>query len=96
MAAQTAVNAQHATLSGSTADSVTFSGQGSTLAVTNRHASNVMYFKVIGSGASAITAAADDTLVVLAGTTKTITAPCVGSLIVSIVGTDNPYSAEIF
>lgn len=93
MAAQTCIRTQHATLSGSTADSVTFSGKGTTLCVTNRHASNTLYFRL---GDATAVAAADETYVVLPLTSKIITGGSFGSNVLSIVGTDNPYSAEIF
>jgi hypothetical protein len=45
MAQQTCVFAQHATLSSTTADTITFSGHGRSLAVTNRDSSVTLYFK---------------------------------------------------
>lgn len=91
MAAQTAIWAQHATLSGTTADSVTFSYRGgSSLAVTNRDATTTLYFTV--NGATAVSAA-DETFVVLPLQTKTVR---FRDTVVSVVGNGNAYSAEIW
>lgn len=89
MAAQTAVFAQHATLSGTTADTVTFTGTGSNIAVTNRDASVTLYFTV--NGATAVSAA-DETFVVLPLQTKILTGQ--GITVVSVVGNGNAYSVE--
>lgn len=93
MAAQSCVRTQHATLSGGTADTITFSGEGNVLCVTNRHASNTMYFRFDGTAA---VAAADETYVVLPLSSKTVTGGNFGSNTLSVIGTDNPYSVEIF
>jgi hypothetical protein len=45
MAQQTCIFSQHATLSSTTADTITFSGHGKSLAVTNRDSSVTLYFK---------------------------------------------------
>lgn len=95
MTAQTCIFAQHATLSTTVADSVTFSGQGSTLCITNRDSSVTLYFTMNGTAVSA----ADDTYAVLPLQSKTLAVPSAGgagALIVSIVGNGNAYSAEIF
>lgn len=52
--AQTCAVAQHATFSTTTADTVAFTGTGSYLCVTNRDATNTVYFRVDG-----VTAVAD-------------------------------------
>lgn len=92
MAAQTAVVAQHATLSGTTADTVTFSGGGSTLCVTNRDSSVTLYFTISGTAA---VSAADDTYVVLPLQAKVVPFSPTSVHTVSIVGNGNAYSAEI-
>lgn len=92
MAAQTAIHSQHATLSGTTADSITFSYRGSSeLAVTNRDATDVIYFTY--NGATAV-AEADQTFVVLPMQTKVIRATGVG--VVSVVGDGGAYSVEVW
>jgi len=91
MAAQTCVNAQHATLSTTTADSVTFSGTGANIAVTNRDASTTLYFRIDGTTA---VSAADETFVVLPLQTKVISAA--GTKVISVVGNGNAYSAELW
>lgn len=92
MAAYSAIRRKHATLAGTAADLVTLSGVGSSLAVTNRHATNVMYFRFDSTTA---VAAADETFVVLAAQTKVVQIHGT-PLPISVVGTDNPYSVEIF
>lgn len=98
MTAQACVFAQHATLTGGAADAVTFSGQGSTLAITNRDSSATIYFTAQG-GVTAVSAA-DDTYVVLPLQTKTLAIPSAGgtaALVVSIISASSiAYSAEIF
>lgn len=91
MAAQTCVNAQHATLSSTTADSVTFSGTGSEIAVTNRDTSTTLYFRV---DATTAVAAADNTFAVLPLQTKVVRAA--GAKVISVVGNGNSYSAELW
>jgi hypothetical protein len=95
MAAQTAIYAQHATLSSTTADSVTFSGTGSTICVTNRDTTNTLYFTV-NSTATVVTAvaAADESFVVLPLQSKTINAK--GTTVVSVVGNGGGYSVELW
>jgi hypothetical protein len=92
MAAQSAVTCQHATLSTTVADLVTFSGTGRSLAVTNRDASVTLYFRLDGTTA---VSAADETYVVLPLQTKILEISGYGPK-VSIVGNGNAYSAEIF
>ena len=97
MAAQTAINTQHATLTGTTADSITFSGNGSFLCVTNRDATNTLYFTF--NGVTAV-AAADETFVVLPLSSKTIGPGRFGggggNAVVSVVANGGGYSAEIY
>ncbi len=92
MAAQTCVRSQHATLSTTTADTVTFSGGGNTLAITNHHASVNLYFRMDGTTAVSL---ADETYVVLPGQSKTLSINGIPPT-VSIVGNGNVYSAEVF
>jgi hypothetical protein len=49
MARPAGINTSHATLSTTVADTVALSGQGSTIAVTNRDASNTLYFALKGT-----------------------------------------------
>ena len=94
MAAQTAIYSQHATLSGTTADSITFSYRGATeLAVTNRDSSDIVYFTY--NGATAV-AAADETFVVLPLQTKVIKINGGNPGVVSVVGDGGGYSVEIW
>lgn len=89
MTAQTCIMTQHATLSGTTADTVTFSGSGSSLCITNRDATNTLYFTM--NGATAV-AAADETYVVLPLQAKVVR---FNGNVISIVGNGGGYSAEI-
>jgi hypothetical protein len=94
MAAQTCVNTQHATLSGTTADSITFTGSGSSLCITNRDTTNTLYFRCDGTTA---VAAADETYVVLPLQWKVLDGSKFGgNMSVSVVGNGGGYSAEIF
>jgi hypothetical protein len=49
MAAQTAVKAQHATLTAAEVDTITFSGSGSTIRVRNRGTAGDIYFTLDNS-----------------------------------------------
>lgn len=99
MASLTAATAKHATLSGTTADLVTFSpvhGDSVYLAhalrVTNHDASVLLYFNF--NSATVPTSAADDTYVVRAGTSLEIA--FIGNVkTIRLVGNGNAYSAEI-
>ena len=91
MAAQTCVKAQHATLSTTVADSVTFSGHGTTLAVTNNDATTTLYCRMDGVTAVSL---ADDTYEILPKQTKSF--QIMGSPALSVVGSGNAYSAEIY
>jgi hypothetical protein len=93
MAAQTCKYAQHATLSGTTADSVTFTSavDGGTVSVTNRDASNTLYFTVNGATAVAL---ADETYAVLPLQSFGVSVGPTSALVLSIVGNGNAYSAH--
>ena len=96
MAAQTAIYAQHATLTGTTADSITYSGRGSFLCITNRDTTNTLYFTITGTTA---VAAADETFVVLPLSSKTLgpgNFGASGNAVVSVVANGGGYSAEIY
>jgi hypothetical protein len=94
MAAHTCGVAQHATLSGTTADSITFTGSGSSLAIQNQHATNLLYFRLDGTTA---VGAADDTYSVQAGQTLILSGSRFGgSMSLSVVGNANPYAVMIF
>jgi hypothetical protein len=92
MAAQTCIHTKHATLSTTTADTIKFSGAGSTLAITNRDATNTLYFRF--DGVTAV-AAADETFVVMPSQTKTVQVRGTPPL-VSVVANGGGYSAELF
>jgi hypothetical protein len=97
MTAQTAKFAQHATLSGTTADSITFSYTGaSQILVTNRDNTNTAYFTMGFNGAAATVAvaAADETFAVLP--LQTVVLPISGLPTVSIVGSGGGYSVVIW
>lgn len=102
--AQTCVRVQTATLSTTTADSVTFSGGGTSLAITNHDAAQKLYFRT--DGVTAVSAA-DENYVVLPGATFVMSLPtfaaqsgwdgAVGGFpVISIVGSGNTYTAAIF
>lgn len=94
----TAVKSVHVALAGASAEQSTITGGGSTLAVTNQHATAVLYFRfdsVAGVPVVAV-AAADGTYVVLAGQTKTCQIPG-GKVIVSVIGTSGTaYDLEVY
>lgn len=101
MAAQTAVTAQHATLSGTTADTITLSGRITCVDVLNRAAAGGadMYANIAWSGATptAPAALADDTRVIPAGGFITFQYQNGGidaSIVVQVVGNGNAYSVE--
>ena len=94
--AQTTAHTQHATLSTTTADSVTFTGVGKYLSVTNHAVSGEanLYFRLDGTTAVSL---ADNTYVVLPGQAKVLGPGFFGpGTVVSIVGSGNVYSVEIF
>jgi hypothetical protein len=90
MAAQTAVRAQHATLTTTAADAITFSGVGSKVRVTNHDATTSLYFRVDGTTAVSL---ADETFVVLPGQSREVFLGI--NRVVSVVGNGNVYSAEL-
>lgn len=99
MASLTAVVAKHATLSGTTADDITFSPVhgdsvhvARSLRVTNRAAAEDLYFNV--NSATTPVAAADNVFYVKAGTSVSLNP---GGLVklVRVVGNGNAYSVEI-
>jgi hypothetical protein len=95
MAAKTPARSVHATLSGTTADSITWTGGGpyGTVNVQNRDGTNVLYVRFDGTTA---VAAADGTYAVAVNSTRTFnlqgTAPYPGVL--SVVGNGGGYSVE--
>ena len=93
MTAQSCKHVQSATLSGTTADTVAFTGNGKHLMVVNRHTA-VLYFRIDGTTA---VAAADECYAVPPGQSLTLGPSKFGAKTqLSIVGTDNPYTAQIF
>ena len=88
MAAQTCAVTQHATLSTTVADTITFTSPGNSLCVTNHDTVQLLYFRFDGTTA---VGAADDTYVVRPGQAKVIPYGCAS---LSIVGSGNAYSAE--
>jgi hypothetical protein len=94
MAATGGINATHDTLSGATADTVTMTGQGGSLAITNRDASVTLYFRF---GSTAAVADADENFAVLPLQTKVLgVGTGDASIVISIVGNGNAYSVEVF
>lgn len=85
--------AKHATLAGTSADSVTLTGKGKTVGVTNRDTATEMFF-TFDSTATAVSAA-NDTFVVLPQQTKFMELTTDRTPVVSIVGSSNPYSIEL-
>ena len=101
MAALTAANAKHATLATTVADSVTLTGTGRRVYVTNRAAAGGANLHVTwGTTATAANvttpvANADDTLVVVPQATKVIDlGGSAGTVTVKVVGSANAYSVE--
>jgi hypothetical protein len=90
--AQTAVYVQSATLSTTTADTVTFSGHGKTLAVTNRDSTNTLYFTI--DGTTTAVAAADECFAVLPLQTFTLSGGPVWPVL-SVVGSGGGYTMAI-
>jgi hypothetical protein len=92
MAAQTCAVAQTATLSTTVADTITFTGKGNNLIVTNHDGTNNLFFRVDGTTA---VGSADDNYVVRPG--QTLVLPGVfGGTLVSVVGNGNVYTVAIF
>jgi hypothetical protein len=99
VASHTAVTAQHATLSGTTADTITLSGAVTSVDVLNRAAAGGadMYANISWHGATptAPVAAADDLQYIPAGGYCTFTYSGGGtdsSVVVQVVGNGNDYS----
>lgn len=90
MAAVDGVMSAHATLSGTTADTVTLSGDGSVLAICNHHATEKLWARFDGTVAVAL---ADETYVILPGQTKVFEGGYANRP-VSVVGNGNVYSVE--
>jgi len=95
MAAVSGGMTAHATLTTTTADTVTLTGEGSYLAVTNHEASggDTVYFTI--NGATAV-AAADENYVVLPQQTKVLGPGRFDAVSVSVVGNGGTYSVEIY
>lgn len=91
MADHSAVKAKNATLTGTTADVVTLTGTVPVLRVTNRHATEVLWFKYGSDDEGSFAAAADDTQVVLPMTSVEIRYGANG-IVVRVLGNANPYS----
>jgi len=93
MADQTAIKAQHATLSSTTADKITFSGRGDWINVLNHSTTNLL--TVVIGGTTAPTALQDDSYVV--PTNGSLLVPYVGGapLVVHVVGDGNQYSVQL-
>lgn len=94
MAAVTGVKSAHATLTSTTADTVTLTGAGKYMRVANRHATEALWFRDDGTTA---VAAADENYFV-APTQSVVLGPSKfgGSMVVSVVGNGNTYSVELF
>lgn len=92
MAAQTCVHSQTATLTGTTADSITFSGTGGKLMVTNHHATELLFFRFDGTTA---VGSADENYVCRPGQTVELEGHW-GRPVLSVVGNANPYTVSIF
>lgn len=91
MTAQTAVKAQHATLTGGAADSVTFSGSGGAIRVRNRSTSDDIYFRLDGVTAVSL---ADDNYLVGPGESVIVTT---AQKVVSLISAGNAaYSVELY
>lgn len=94
MTAQTCGTCQHATLGAAVADSVRFTGNGTTLAVTNHDTSGLIYVRMDGTTAVSL---ADDTYVVRPGTTKTFQGQFGDQSRISLISSAAAaYSVEIY
>jgi mannose-6-phosphate isomerase-like protein (cupin superfamily) len=94
VAAVGGIQTAHATLTTTTADTVTLTGQGVSLAVTNHDASEKLWFTINGATAVAL---ADENFIVLPGNTKVLGVMTTSaSVVVSVVGNGNVYSVEIY
>jgi hypothetical protein len=94
VAAQTCGTCQHATRGAATADSVRFTGNGESLAVTNHDSTGLIYFRLDGTTAVSL---ADDTYVVRPGQTKVLPGSFGDQTRVSLISSvAAAYSVEIF
>lgn len=97
MAALTATIAKSATLSGTTQDTVSFSGAGHNIQVINRHAANGLWVKVGDTDPGALSAGADDTLFVPAASSIVLRARQFITPVVRLLGAstgNNPYTVQ--
>lgn len=97
MADHTAATAKSATLSGTTQDTVTFSGAGHNIQVFNRHAANGLWVKVGDTDPGALTAGADDTLFVPAAGSIVLRARQYITPVVRLLGDgagSNPFTVQ--
>lgn len=93
MAAVAGVYSAHATLTTTTADTVTLSGDAhKAFCVVNRDSSVELFFRWDGTTA---VAEADDTYIVLPLQSVTVEKGGGGDLVVSVVGNGNAYSVEM-
>lgn len=94
MGATGGINANTSTLSGTTADTCTMTGQGTSLAVTNHDASVTLWVRIDGTTA---VADADENFCILPLQTKVLNVTTgSGSRVISVVGNGNKYSVEVF
>lgn len=95
MATYSEIHAKHATLSGTTADSVTITNKYPYLEIINRDTETALYVSAVPDGTpTTAVSAADDTLYVPPSGSKVIRRPAGGAI--SVVGSANPYSVEGF
>lgn len=96
MATISKATAAHATLSGTTVDTVTITGGYGAVEVANRSGATTLYVTVdVGTAPTAPTAAGDDTFFVPPGTTLLIDTQkdgISGGTVVKIIGNGNDYS----
>lgn len=98
MAAQTCIQAQHATLTTTTADTILFSGNGGYFRITNRDASVALYCSIparIVADLVTPVSAADDTFYIAAGSSLILKKPF-NFKAIAVVGNANAYSVEIW
>jgi hypothetical protein len=88
MAADTAARAVTNTLTGGTADVITFTNKWPAVDITNHHASEALYYRVDGTTA---VVAANDCGVVMPGGSKIV---ALSGLVVSVIGNGNVYTVE--
>lgn len=96
MANLTAVAAKSASLSTTTADTITFSGTGDKIQVLNRDATTALTFTINSSGAP--TTLMDEGFVVAQGIGQSLTVEARGRFVapvVKIVGSGNAYTVQL-